>query len=251
MSYIVVIPARYASTRLPGKPLLDIAGKTMIRRVVEQAAHCSADRVVVATDDKRIEAEVTSFGGEAILTSPHHPSGTDRLQEVAERLKLSEDEIVVNVQGDEPLIPADTIDQVARNLEEHPEASIATLCERIHDYDTVFNSNAVKVVFDDHGFANYFSRAPIPWSRDIFDTKERILPQNGEYYRHIGLYAYRVGFLHSYVGWQPSMSEQLESLEQLRALTNGARIHVDVASETPPAGVDTPDDLERVRQHFL
>jgi 3-deoxy-manno-octulosonate cytidylyltransferase (CMP-KDO synthetase) len=248
MSYIVVIPARYASTRLPGKPLLDIVGKPMIQRVVEQAARCGAERVVVATDDKRIADAVTDFGGEVVMTDANHPSGTDRLQEVAQKLGLDDAAVIVNVQGDEPLIPPSVIDQVAGNLASHSEAGIATLCERIHDLETVMNPNAVKVIFDHQGMANYFSRAPIPWSREQFSSNlSQQLPAGAEYYRHIGIYAYRVGFLHSYVNWPSSMTEVTESLEQLRALANGVRIHVDVAFETPPAGVDTQEDLERVR----
>lgn len=248
MSYIVVIPARYASTRLPGKPLLDIGGKPMIQRVVEQAARCGAERVVVATDDERIVEVVTGFGCEVVMTNASHPSGTDRLQEVAQKLGLDDAAVIVNVQGDEPLIPPSVIDQVANNLAEHREAGIATLCERIHDLETVMNPNAVKVVFDHQGMANYFSRAPIPWSREQFSSNlSQQLPAGAEYYRHIGIYAYRVGFLHSYVNWPSSMTEVTESLEQLRALANGVRIHVDVALETPPAGVDTQEDLERVR----
>ena len=248
MSYIVVIPARYASTRLPGKPLRDIHGKPMIQRVVEQAAHCAALKVVVATDDERIAEVVGQFGGQAVLTSDQHPSGTDRLQEVAQQLELDDDAVIVNVQGDEPLIPPAVIDQVAGNLLAHPEAGIATLCERIHDIETVFNPNAVKVVFDERGFANYFSRAPIPWSRDHFAGACEEIPAGAEYYRHIGIYAYRVGFLHDYVTWLPTMTETAESLEQLRALSKGVRIHVDIACEQPPAGVDTEEDLARVSQ---
>lgn len=250
MSYIVVIPARYASTRLPGKPLRDIHGKPMIRRVVEQAARCAADEVVVATDDQRILEAVEGFGGRALLTADTHLSGTDRLQEVAAQLALPDDAVIVNVQGDEPLIPPVLIDQVARNLAEHPDAGIATLCERIHDIETVFNPNAVKVVFDERGFASYFSRAPIPWSRAHFAEPCQDLPAGAEFYRHIGIYAYRVGFLHDYVTWQPAMIELTESLEQLRALAKGVRIHIDVACENPPAGVDTEEDLARVCEIF-
>ena len=248
MSYIVVIPARYASTRLPGKPLLDFGGKPMIQRVVEQASRCGAERVVVATDDIRISKAVMAFGAEVVMTDANHPSGTDRLQEVARKLELDDEAVIVNVQGDEPLIPPRVIDQVAHNLAAHNEAGIATLCEQIHDLETVMNPNAVKVVFDQRGLANYFSRAPIPWSREQFSLSDaHTMPKGAEYYRHIGIYAYRVGFLHNYVTWSPSMTEVTESREQLRALANGVCIHVDVALETPPAGVDTQEDLERVR----
>jgi len=218
MSYIVVIPARSASTRLPGKPLLDIGGTPMIQRVVEQAARSGAERVVVATDDKRIADAVTDFGGEVVMTDANHPSGTDRLQEVAQKLGLDDAAVIVNVQGDEPLLPPSVIDQVAGNLASHSEAGIATLCERIHDLEMVMNPNAVKVIFDHQGMANYFSRAPIPWSREQFSSNlSQQLPAGAEYYRHIGIYAYRVGFLHIYVSWPPSLPEVTESLEIGRA----------------------------------
>ncbi len=247
MDFTVVIPARYASSRLPGKPLADIGGKPMIQHVVERAQASSASRVVVATDDARIEAAVQNFGAEVIMTSDGHPSGTDRLQEVAQILELDDEAIVVNVQGDEPLIPPELIDQVASNLASHEDAGIATLCERIHDPASVFDPNVVKVVFDQQGFANYFSRAPIPWSRSTFSEPTPHLASNSEYYRHIGIYAYRVDFLNSFVVWSPSMTEVVESLEQLRALTNGVRIHVDVSCCPPAPGVDTEADLQRVR----
>ncbi len=250
MKYTVVIPARYASMRLPGKPLLDIAGKSMVQRVYEQATRSSASRVIVATDDDRILKAAKNFGAEVMMTRNDHLSGTDRLEEVARTLGLADDEIIVNVQGDEPLLPASLIEQVANNLDMHPVAGVATLCERLHDLDTVFNPNAVKVVFSDQGFASYFSRAPIPWARDAFAKDEKYLPENTEYYRHIGMYAYRASFLKQYVLWSPSMTEQSESLEQLRALSHGVPIHIEVAHETPPAGVDTPEDLARVRHHF-
>ncbi len=250
LRYTVIIPARYASQRLPGKPLLDIAGKPMIQRVFEQVQDLGAQRIIIATDHDEIMRVCEGFGAEVMMTSPDHPSGTDRLEEVVRKLDMDDDEIVVNVQGDEPLIPAVLIGQVAKNLDDHPEAGIATLCERIHDLDTVLNPNAVKVVFDELGFASYFSRAPIPYARDAFAEKPPRLPSKAEYYRHIGMYAYRVGFLRQYVQWLPSMTEQVEKLEQLRALSNGVRIHIDLAHEAPPAGVDTQEDLERVCKHF-
>lgn len=250
LRYTVIIPARFASQRLPGKPLLDIAGKPMIQRVYDQVQDLGAHRVIVATDHPDIESVCKAAGAEVMMTSADHPSGTDRLEEVVRALDLDEDEIVVNVQGDEPLIPKALIEQVAQNLDDHPEAGIATLCERIHDLDTVLNPNAVKVVFDEHGFASYFSRAPIPYARDALTETPPRLSSKAEYYRHIGMYAYRVGFLRQYVQWLPSMTEQVEKLEQLRALSNGVRIHIDIAAEAPPAGVDTQEDLERVRQYF-
>lgn len=247
MNFDVIIPARYASSRLPGKPLLDIGDKPMVRHVYERAKESEAQRVIIATDDSRIFKAVDAFGADVVMTRDTHPSGTDRLQEVVEKLELPDEAIVVNVQGDEPLIPPTLIDQVAENLAEHPEAGIATLCERLHDLESVLNPNVVKVVFDQQGFANYFSRAPIPWARDCFSEDQKRLSDSAEYYRHIGIYAYRVSFLRDYVTWSPSMTEQVECLEQLRALEHGVKIHVDVACVPPKAGVDTEADLERVR----
>lgn len=250
MSYVVVIPSRFASTRLPGKPLLDIVGKPMIQHVYERACKSRASRVVIATDDPRIQLAAHGFGAEVVMTASSHISGTDRLEEVARLLGFKDDEIVVNVQGDEPLLPPSLINQVAENLAQQPLASVSTLCERIEDIESVFNPNVVKVVFDQAGMANYFSRAPIPWAREGFaDASGRAhLPAGVNFYRHIGLYGYRVSLLREFVRWTPAPSETSESLEQLRALWRGAKIHVAVANETPAAGVDTPADLERLRK---
>jgi len=250
MSFSVVIPARYGSTRLPGKPLLDIAGKPMVRRVWERAAASGAQEVIIATDDGRIAEAARSFGAPAQLTRADHPSGTDRLQEVAAALGWHDDHIVVNVQGDEPLIPPVVIDQVARNLAAQPDAGIATLCVPIDELEELVNPNAVKVVFGVGGMALYFSRATIPWPREAFAQGARAMPGAGEWYRHIGIYAYRTGFLHRYVSWEPAPLERLEQLEQLRALHHGVGIHVAPAAEPVPAGVDTPEDLEAVRAHL-
>jgi 3-deoxy-manno-octulosonate cytidylyltransferase (CMP-KDO synthetase) len=250
MSFTVVIPARYGSTRLPGKPLLDIAGKPMIRRVWEQACKSGADQVVIATDDERILQVAAAFGAQVCMTSAEHPSGTDRLQQVAAELEFESSHIVVNVQGDEPLLPPAVIDQVARNLEQHTAAGISTLCEPITDLEELRNPNAVKVVRDENGLALYFSRAPIPWPREHFSAAAQLMPPVGKWYRHIGIYAYRTAFLHQFVGWPPAPLEELEQLEQLRALYRGVRIHVAQADERVPAGVDTEQDLEAVRAHF-
>lgn len=252
MSFTVVIPARYASSRLPGKPLADINGAPMIRRVYEQACRSGAGRVLVATDDKRIVEACQAFGAEAVMTSADHASGTDRLQEVVARLELPEDARVVNVQGDEPLIPPALIDQVARALDEYPQAAISTLCERITRPEDLFNPNVVKVVRDQDGYAHYFSRAPMPWCRDQWQASSvpQSLPPDYRAWRHIGLYGYRVSLLHRFVAWPVAPTEATESLEQLRALYHGARIHVSEASEVPPAGVDTHEDLERVRRQL-
>ena len=247
-AYTVVIPARYASTRLPGKPLQDIAGKPMIRHVWEQACKSAAQRVVVATDNRKILEACEGFGAEALLTRVEHNSGTDRLAEVADTLGLASDAIVVNVQGDEPLIPPSVIDQVALNLASHPEAAIATLAEPIGDSQALFNPNVVKVVSDINGLALTFSRAPLPWARDEFAHDRESLPSAVPYRRHIGIYAYRAGFLADFVAWGPCWLENTECLEQLRALWHGIRIHVADAVEAPPAGVDTAEDLDRVRK---
>jgi 3-deoxy-manno-octulosonate cytidylyltransferase (CMP-KDO synthetase) len=248
MAYTVVIPARYGSTRLPGKPLLDIHGKPMVQRVWEQACRSQAERVVIATDDQRIFTAAEEFGAQACMTSAEHPSGTDRLQQVVTELGLPDDHIVVNVQGDEPLIPPQVIDQVAANLANNSEAGMATLCEEITALGDLTNPNVVKVVFDAKGMALYFSRAPIPWPRDAFMQAQDNMPDNGKWFRHIGIYAYRTRFLHEYVTWSPAPQEALEQLEQLRALHNGVSIHVAVAGAPVPGGVDTQADLDQVRR---
>ncbi|WP_313740051.1 3-deoxy-manno-octulosonate cytidylyltransferase [Pseudomonas sp.] len=248
LDFTVIIPARLRSTRLPGKPLLGIAGKPMVQHVWEQACKSSAARVVIATDDVSILDACKAFGAEGVMTRAEHESGTDRLAEVAALLGLAADAIVVNVQGDEPLIPPMIIDQVANNLATHPEAGIATLAEAIHEPQSVFNPNAVKVVSDKNGLALSFSRAPLPWARDLFAKRQDQLPEGVPYRRHIGMYAYRVGFLQDFVTWGPCWLEQTEALEQLRALWHGVRIHVADALEAPAVGVDTLEDLERVRR---
>lgn len=250
MGFKVVIPARYGSSRLPGKPLLEIAGRPMVAHVVERACQSGADEVLIATDDERIAAAVQGMGVEVVMTSTDHPSGTDRLQEVAQKKGWTDDTIVVNVQGDEPLIPPQVIDQVARNLEAAAGASIATLAEPLTNVDQLFNPNIVKLVRDVNDHALYFSRAPMPWARDAFAKDKSVLPAIDIYFRHLGIYAYRVGFLHDYVSWPPAVIEQVEALEQLRALYNGVKIHVDVAAVDIPQGVDTAEDLERIRALF-
>lgn len=248
MSFVVIIPARYGSTRLPGKPLADVGGRTMIEQVWHRASASSASRVIVATDDQRVHAVLQACGAEVCLTRPDHPSGTDRLQEVVTQLGLAEDQIVVNVQGDEPLIPPAVIDQLARNLADS-NAGMATLAEPLMQAEALFDPNVVKVVAGKDGHALYFSRAPLPWDRDLFATagaRRGALP-TGPWLRHVGIYAYRASLLQRFVDWPQGILEQLEKLEQLRALEHGERIHVALACEPIPAGVDTPADLERVR----
>ncbi|ERS90625.1 3-deoxy-manno-octulosonate cytidylyltransferase [Halomonas sp. PBN3] len=249
--FIAVIPARFASSRLPGKPLAEIAGEPMLAHVWRRAGQSAARRVVVATDDSRIEQAMAALGAEVVMTRADHPSGTDRLAEVAERLGLTDDAVLVNVQGDEPLIPPTLIDQVAGRLFDDPGASIATLAEPIAEVESLFNPNVVKVVRALDGRALYFSRAPLPWDReawdrDAFATRPELL-ETDAWLRHIGLYAYRAGFLAEYRDWLPSPLERLEHLEQLRALHHGHAIQVALAREPHPAGVDTAEDLARVR----
>ncbi len=250
MSFTVIIPARFASMRLPGKPLLEISGKPMIQHVWERASESSARQVIIATDTETVFDACKHFGADVCMTSPAHQSGTDRLQEVVAIHALAKDEIVVNVQGDEPLIPPAVIDQVAENLRERPAARMATLAEPITDIKTVFNPNAVKIALDAQGYAMYFSRAPLPWARDEFARSQSELPDGVPFLRHIGIYAYRVDLLDDFVCWPPGRLESVEKLEQLRALEQGARIHVDIAAEDIPGGVDTAEDLEFVRACF-
>lgn len=247
MKFTVIIPARYASSRLPRKPLLDIAGKPMIQWVWEKAQQSGASRVIVATDHPEIEATVKAFGGEVCLTSEKHNSGTERLAEVVEKMQIDDNEIIVNVQGDEPLIPPQIVAQVARNLDKN-NVNFATLAVKLTTREELFNPNVVKTLTDTNGFALYFSRAPIPFARDHFSDCNDEFVASQYYLRHIGIYAYRAGFIKQYVAWQPTVLEQLESLEQLRALWYGEKIHLEEALEAPAVGVDTVEDLERVRE---
>jgi 3-deoxy-manno-octulosonate cytidylyltransferase (CMP-KDO synthetase) len=246
----IVIPARHASTRLPGKPLADIAGKPMIVRVAEAAQRCHNNGIWIATDHEEIRAAVTAHGFAAVMTSADHPSGTDRIAEVALKLGWRDDEIVVNLQGDEPLIEPRLVEAVAAALHHDSGAAIATASHMITERDDFFSPNVVKVVCDAKGRALYFSRAPIPWDRDAFAANQDELPPGLAAQRHIGLYAYRVGFLRRYGQLAPAPLEKLEALEQLRALWHGFAIRVVTCAHAPAAGVDTPQDLERVRREF-
>jgi len=250
MSFIAVVPARAASTRLPDKPLLDIAGKPMVVRTAEQAARSGATRVIIATDDERIRQAAADHGMQAMLTRADHPTGTDRLAEVCAQLRLDAETVVVNVQGDEPLIDPRHIDQVAQLLRASPGAAIATCAAPISDAGTLFNPNAVKVVCGADGRALYFSRAPIPWARDALAGGGRALAPGLPALHHIGLYAYRAGFLASFPALPQGPLERFESLEQLRALENGYGIVVCTTDTLPASGVDTPEDLARVRATF-
>ena len=238
MKFCVIIPARYASTRFPGKPLVDIAGKPMVVHVCERAAKSGAAAVHVATDDQRIARAVRAHGHEAVMTRADHPSGTDRLAEAARKLGLKDSHIVVNVQGDEPLISPRLIAQVAAILGKKKEASVSTACHAIHDEAALASPNVVKVVLDAEGYALYFSRSRIPYPRAPGATC----------YRHAGIYGYRVAFLKRYSRLKESPLEKAEALEQLRVLWHGYRIAVAVARDEIPPGVDTPEDLEAVRK---
>ena len=246
MGFCVLIPARLASTRLPGKPLADIGGQPMIVRVAQRAVASSAERVVVAADSPEIVDACRSRGVEAVLTRSDHATGSDRLAEACDLLGLGSDELVVNVQGDEPLIEPELIDAVAAALEARPEASMATAAHRIEQLDEFTDPNVVKVVIDARGLALYFSRAPIAWWRDGFAAGVHSLPEPAPL-RHVGIYAYRAGFLRQFPGLTPAPIERIEALEQLRAMWHGYRIAVHVAAGAPGIGVDTPQDLERVR----
>ncbi len=248
--FTVIIPARLASTRLPRKPLADIAGLPMVVRVAHSARASRASRVVVAADSDEIVDACRTHGVECLATSPAHATGTDRLAQAADLLGLGADDVVVNVQGDEPLIPPDVIDAVADLLDRSPDCVIATAAHPITDAAEFFNPNVVKVVTDRRGQALYFSRAPIPWARDAFDSDRTALPPTLGARRHIGLYAYRTAFLARFPHLPPDPLEELERLEQLRALAHGYRIAVmDLPAALPP-GVDTPSDLEHVRALF-
>jgi len=248
--FTVIIPARYASSRLPGKPLADLGGKPMVVRVCERASASGASAVCVATDDERIARAVREYGYGAHMTRTEHPSGTDRVAEAAAALGLADDAIVVNVQGDEPLIPPPLVAAVAAALEANPEASASTACHPIRDPASIFNPNVTKVVLDARGFALYFSRAPIPYARDAYAAGRREPPATLPCYRHLGIYGYRAGFLQRYARLAPAPLEQFEALEQLRVLWHGYRIVVAVTQGEAAPGVDTAEDLATVRARF-
>lgn len=250
MATYVVIPARYHSSRLPGKPLMDIAGKPMIQHVYEQASKASVDDVIIATDDERIVNAVKTFGGHVCLTKVSHQSGTERISEVIQQCNMRDTDTIVNIQGDEPFISLSLIEQLIKNLQEHAMASVATLCEPIKRIEDLFSPNVAKVLMDQKGYALYFSRAPIPWYRDGFALSERRLPEAFIYYRHLGVYAYPASFVKQYVQWEASPVEKIESLEQLRVLWYGHKIHVEIAVESIGPGIDTAEDLERARKQF-
>ncbi|TKB44121.1 3-deoxy-manno-octulosonate cytidylyltransferase [Thalassotalea mangrovi] len=250
MSFTVVIPARFESSRLPGKVLADIGGKPMIEWVVEKALASGASRVIVATDNQQVMDAIAHLPVDVCKTRADHQSGTERLAEVVEKYQFATDEIIVNVQGDEPFIPSENIAQVAANLDSQSMARMATLAVEIQSAEDVFNPNVVKVVCDHQGYALYFSRASIPFDRDQFSIQQSRDELRTKYLRHLGIYAYRAGFISDYVAWPESELEQIEALEQLRVLFQGEKIHVQQAvSHLPVEGVDTAEDLEKARRY--
>jgi 3-deoxy-manno-octulosonate cytidylyltransferase (CMP-KDO synthetase) len=247
----IVIPARYASSRLPGKPLLPLAGKPMLQHVYEKACDSQALEVTIATDDERIARAADGFGARVCMTSSEHSSGTTRIAEVIDVMGWADDEIIVNLQGDEPLMPVSLLNQVAQDMEHHQMADTTTLAAHLEHPQQLFDPNVVKVVLDRKGYALYFSRAPIPWKRGEIAWGDEISAEVSRgYLRHIGLYAYRAAFIREYVSWAEAPIEGYEALEQLRTLWHGKRIHVSLAAEIPPAGVDTDEDLQRVDALF-
>lgn len=248
--FVVVIPARFGASRLPGKPLRVLAGRTLVQHVWERAIQSGARDVVIATDDETIFKTAKNFGAKVCMTSSSHPSGTDRIAEVAQLENFGNESIVVNLQGDEPLVPPALISQVAQDLTRAHDASVATLCTPIHDATELFDSNAVKVVRDAKGYALYFSRAPVPWDRETFAVSQSLSP-SVTHFRHVGLYAYRAGFLRDYRQWPTADLERAEALEQLRAMWHGHRIYVGVTEQRFAAGVDTEEDLARVEVALL
>jgi 3-deoxy-manno-octulosonate cytidylyltransferase (CMP-KDO synthetase) len=248
LNFAVVIPARYASTRLPGKALADIAGKPMVVHVAERARASGASEVWIATDDARVLEAAQRHGCQAVMTRADHASGTDRIAEVAQLREWSDRRIVVNVQGDEPRIAPELIREVAGILERHPKAHMSTACHPVRSATELFDPNCVKVVLDHAGEALYFSRAVVPWARDEFARSRALVPEGLPAYRHIGIYAYRCGFLRAYPKLAVPAIERFEALEQLRALWHGYRIAVTVTEKSPEPGVDTPEDLAAVRR---
>lgn len=246
MDFTVIIPARLNSSRLPGKVLAEIAGKPMIQHVYERAVASGASSVIIATDSDEVALACEKFDAQVCMTDADHESGTERIAEVAEALELESEDIVICLQGDEPLIPPSLVAQLAEDLSQHETVRVASLCSPITDAEELFNPNVVKVVLNRRNNAMYFSRAPIPWNRDAFaDEKNRRI--EGPYFRHIGIYAYRAGFLKDYLNWEPSPIEEMERLEQLRVLCHCSRIHMSITQEVVPPGVDTKEDLVRVK----
>jgi 3-deoxy-manno-octulosonate cytidylyltransferase (CMP-KDO synthetase) len=245
-----IIPARFQSLRFPGKLLEDLAGKPILQHVYERAVRANLDFVAIAADDERIVDMASGFGAHVFLTDKQHRSGTERLAQAIDILKLDDDDLVVNVQGDEPMIHPALIQQVANNLKTQPSFKMATLCEKITDINALRDPNKVKVIFNEAGSAQYFSRAIIPWARDHFQKTPDVMPEKIDYYLHVGIYAYRAGFVKQYIQWPSTIWEQVECLEQLRVLYHGEKIHVAVACEKVGAGIDTVEELTLLRKRL-
>ncbi|MCH9769927.1 MAG: 3-deoxy-manno-octulosonate cytidylyltransferase [Gammaproteobacteria bacterium] len=250
MDFYVVIPARYESSRFPGKVLADIKGQSMLQRVYNNAIDSGAEKVLIATDDQRVVEVAEKFGAEVLMTSTEHETGTERIFEAVGSMELDSDDIVVGLQADEPLLPADVIKQVAVDLSEHDNVKVATIAEPIASVEELFNPHIVKVVLNRRNYAMYFSRAAIPWEQDSFSKAHDDIQLNGNHFRHIGIYAYRTKFLEEYIELSDCEVDGLEKLEQLRVLWNGNRIHVAINNKKIPPGVDTPEDLERVLKYI-
>ncbi|OGT31401.1 MAG: 3-deoxy-manno-octulosonate cytidylyltransferase [Gammaproteobacteria bacterium RIFCSPHIGHO2_12_FULL_35_23] len=250
MRVYIFIPARYHSTRLAGKLLCDLAGKPVLQHTYEQAIKAKCDEVIIATDDQRIKAVAEKFNAKVMMTASSHQSGTERIAECVAKLNLEADDIVVNLQGDEPFLPPILIQQLVKNLvAQWPNhVNMATLCEVMHNQEEIFNPNNVKVIFNEQGLATYFSRAVIPWFRDGFKSVDKTLPKEYCYYRHIGIYAFRANFIKQYAQWPTTPWEKLEALEQLRVLWYGEKIHIEIAKEAPGIGIDTQEDLSKAWQ---
>lgn len=251
MSFEIIIPARYASGRLPGKPLLDIAGKAMINHVIDNALASQAQRVILATDDERIAKQAEGTGVTVCMTAVEHNSGTERIAEVINKFDIADDTILVNLQGDEPLMPTECLNQVGTALENEQAAQMATLSARIESGSEMFDPHCVKLTVDKNNYALYFSRAAIPWHQADFANGKQQLTQTDNFYRHIGLYAYRAKFVRQYVSWGSCVLEEYESLEQLRVLYNGYKIKVIETPVIPGPGVNTPEELARVTTILL
>ncbi len=249
--YKIVIPARYGSSRLPGKPLIMLAGKPMIQHVYERALATGVQDIVIATDDERIRDAALAFGADVVMTSPDHENGTERIAEVAQIKGWDAEAVIVNLQGDEPLIPQSLIEMTAASLLENPQAGMSSVCTPLKHAADAFDPNVVKVVLDRAHFAMYFSRASIPWDRDAYKISTEQMTGKMPVYRHIGMYGYRVSFLQQYTRMEPCALEVTESLEQLRALWYGVKIHMSVIDQAPGHGVDTQDDVARVEELLL
>jgi len=251
MTFTVIIPVCYHSSQIPGKPLVELGGKPMIQHVYERARESGADDIIIAADDERIKETAESFGAEVCMTSAHHASGTERISEVANIMEFEDDEIIINVQGNEPLVPPSVIHHVATDITGHDVIKMCTVVKPITDSKQLFDPNIVKVAINRRGFVLYFGRAPIPWEREHFSDLSQAVKPVGEHYAHVGIYGFRAGFLREYIAWEPCEMEKLEGLEQLRVLWHGGRVHALVTQDVIPPGVRTQADVDYMRKHHF